>query len=81
MSDVADWLETYGGVEIWVGASDQVGNDMIKWTGGDEITEINFWIPGEPDHGNGDCVYLDASFQGLRMSDCGYKMYFVCQSP
>ncbi len=79
MEEVADMLASHGIYHAWVGASDQNGDDMVKWPTTDELLHMSFWMTDEPNQPNGDCVYLNVIAKGLGMSNCDSPKYYVCK--
>ncbi len=66
---------------FWVGASDQGGDDDIVWLEYERHVSAVFWAAGEPNHSNGDCVYLNAVSDLVRlvMFSCDVSLYPLCK--
>ncbi len=75
MNEISDWLLFNSVTGVWIGAKD----DVIKWTKNGENMLATFWMPGEPKHDSGDCVYLDADLKGLEMYDCDGAKNYLCK--
>ncbi len=77
MPQVMSWLADFGADYYWVGAADVNGQSDAIWvTSGSNILN-DFWIPGEPRHDNGDCVFLDIR-NGLAMDVCAQVRGSLC---
>ena len=83
MNEVSSWLAQLGGAQnYWVGAQDWGGtNDVIWMENAMNLLDSSwedFWIPGEPNHEGGDCVYLKIN-NGLGMNHCDTTIHPLCR--
>ncbi len=67
--------------EVWVGAQDVSNNDAILWIDNILPVDQSLWIPAEPDHANGNCVYLtNVGDFGLAVDTCLNNRYLLCKA-
>ncbi len=81
MNRLGAWLVDSRGPfnKFWVNAKDEDGLDDVMWTDGSNSHVLGFfWSPGgEPNHHEGDCVYLNIlSDPGLAMGDCEEEIFY-----
>ncbi len=79
MADVADWLLSQGVNTVWVGGRDLLQDDMIKWIRGNKLIDGTFWMPGEPQFYNGDCVILVTDVKLLATCTCDTMQSYLCR--
>ncbi len=66
--------------EAWVGARDVNTFDEIEFVNTGEIVSTGLWADAnEPNHSQGDCVFLNAADGGLKLADCDNPIGFICQ--
>ncbi len=51
----------------------------MEWEETGQDVPMIFWMPPEPIHHNGDCVYLNIIINGLAMGDCMEEMFPLCK--
>ncbi len=62
----------------WVGARDEDNFDEYTWDRSSAVVSTSLWNSPEPIHGNGNCIYLEAS-NGLRTKYCNNNLPYLCK--
>ncbi len=80
MEEVSAWSNEHSIYILWVGGKDATGSDMIQWIHGERDISTQFWhgAVGEPQHHNGDCVYLNTAVSRIAISAC--CCYYLCET-
>ncbi len=79
MNEVAAQLITLNAYDVWVGPSDETGNDIITWGIDGGIVTGPFWVPGHPIHTEGNCVRMSSLFTGLLVVGCDELLPPLCK--
>lgn len=64
----------------WIGASDENGEDEVKFLVTQDSVPAEMWSDGEPEHNKGDCVYLSLISARLHVGQCDAELFAVCEA-
>ena len=86
MNAVGTWLDSLYGTDeyFWVAVKDIDTDNKFWWITDEEILipeNSSFWLPGEPNHVNGDCGCLQVKSEiGLKLpGSCNDGLYALCK--